>query len=99
MTAQTQTKGDRAARLDPLADIRLYSLAEAEEVLGVGHRTLQTYVRGGHIHAAKIGGRWKVSRSELDRVVREGTHNTGAKRRKPAGRRRPATLEPPTAAV
>jgi len=57
------------SRLDKLNDIRLYTLAEIEDVLGVTHRTLQTYVADGRLKGVKIGGKWKITEENLMRFI------------------------------
>lgn len=48
-----------------LQDVKCYSLTELENVLGVTHRTLLTYVKNKKLKAVKIGGRWKVKECDL----------------------------------
>lgn len=48
---------------------KLYTLTEAQNVLGVSHRTMLRYVYDNKLQAKKIGGRWKVSEEELRRFV------------------------------
>ena len=55
-----------AAKLDA---IRLYTLTELEPILGVTHRTLQTYIKDGRLKGVKIGGKWKVSEETLRRFI------------------------------
>lgn len=55
-----------AAKLD---EIHLYTLTELEPILGVTHRTLQTYIKTGRLKGVKIGGKWKVSAETLQRFV------------------------------
>lgn len=63
----TNTKtADRTAHLQSL---NLYTLTELEPILGVTHRTLLTYVKTGKLRAAKIGGKWKVSESNLKNFI------------------------------
>lgn len=52
-----------------LENIRLYTLSELEPILGVTHRTLFNYIKDGKLKAVKIGGRWKVSQSNLDKFI------------------------------
>jgi excisionase family DNA binding protein len=59
----------RENRLDKLKDIRLYTLTELEDVLGVTHRTLQTYVANGRLKGVKIGGKWKITEDNLMRFI------------------------------
>lgn len=60
----------REERLQKLKDIRLYTLTELEDVLGVTHRTLQTYVMDGRLKGVKIGGKWKITEENLMRFIK-----------------------------
>ena len=55
-----------AANLDT---IRLYTLTELEPILGVTHRTLQSYIKDGRLKGVKIGGKWKVSEETLRKFI------------------------------
>ncbi len=55
-----------AAKLDGLT---LYTLTELESVLGVTHRTLQSYIKDGRLKGVKIGGKWKVSEENLNKFI------------------------------
>ena len=57
---------DNTTKLDA---IRLYTLTELEPILGVTHRTLQTYIKDGRLKGVKIGGKWKVSEEVLRRFI------------------------------
>ncbi len=64
---RTETRqGENAVKLDA---IRLYTLTELEPILGVTHRTLQTYIKDGRLKGVKIGGKWKVSEETLRRFI------------------------------
>lgn len=63
----TKRKKETAQRLD---SIRLYSLTELEPILGVTHRTLQTYLKDGRLKGVKLGNRWRVSEEELRRFIK-----------------------------
>lgn len=54
-----------AERTENIKELRMYSLTELEDVLGVSHRTLLSYVKDKKIAAVKIGGKWKVSEENL----------------------------------
>lgn len=67
MDARTNARAEEnAARRDA---IRLYTLTELEPILGVTHRTLQTYIKDGRLRGVKIGGKWKVSEEVLRRFI------------------------------
>lgn len=63
MEARTERN---AAKLDA---IRLYTLTELEPILGVTHRTLQTYIKDGRLKGVKIGGKWKISEEMLRKFI------------------------------
>jgi excisionase family DNA binding protein len=67
------TKSRTAARTEQnvknLEDIRLYTLTELEPVLGVTHRTLQTYIKDGRLKGVKVGGKWRVTEETLRKFV------------------------------
>lgn len=52
-----------------LEDIKLYDLAGAAEVLGVGSRSVWNYIKAGRLTGRKIGGKWKISEAELRRFM------------------------------
>ena len=64
MTANRERKPER--KLDT---IRLYTLTELEPILGVTHRTLQSYIKDGRLKGVKIGGKWKVSEETLRKFI------------------------------
>ena len=52
-------------RTSDINDLKLYSLTELEEILGLTHRTLLSYVKNGRLKAVKVGSKWRVSRADL----------------------------------
>lgn len=52
-----------------LLSIKLYTLTEVEQILGVSHRTLLRWVTDNKIEAIKVGGRWKVSEDTLKQIL------------------------------
>ena len=48
---------------------KLYTLTEAQEVIGVSHRTMLRYVYEKKLDASKVGGRWKITEEELRRFI------------------------------
>lgn len=52
-----------------LLSIKLYTLTEVEQILGVSHRTLLRWVTDNKIKAIKVGGRWKVSEDTLNQIL------------------------------
>lgn len=64
--AGKEKTAQRSAELDTM---KLYTLTEIEPILGVSHRTLLTYVKEGRLEAVKIGGKWKVSKDQLESFI------------------------------
>lgn len=56
-------------RTKQIEDFTLYTLTELEPILGVTHRTLLSYVKSGKLKAIKIGGKWKVSKDNLQKFI------------------------------
>lgn len=54
-------------------DIRVYTLDEVADILGVGRRTVYNYVRANQIKAVKIGRAWRVTDKALADFVKNGT--------------------------
>lgn len=52
-----------------LEDIRLYTVQETAELLGVTTRTILTYLKEGKLTGRKIGGKWKMTEEELRRFM------------------------------
>ena len=52
-------------RTSDINDLKLYSLTELEEILGLTHRTLLSYVKDGKLKAVKVGSKWRVNRADL----------------------------------
>ena len=50
-------------------DLRLYSLEELSQLIGVTHRTVWNYVKAGKIKATKIGGAWKVTEENFKKFI------------------------------
>lgn len=73
MGATIDTKERTRARTEEnaakLESIRLYTLTELEPILGVTHRTLQSYIKDGRLKGVKIGGKWKVSEETLRKFI------------------------------
>ena len=53
------------ARTTPETPIRVYSMEEVAEILGVTRRTVYSYVKSGRLSATKIGGRWQITEAAL----------------------------------
>lgn len=52
-----------------LEDLRLFTLTELEPILGVTHRTLQTYIKDGRLKGIKIGGKWRVTEENVRKFI------------------------------
>jgi excisionase family DNA binding protein len=52
--------------------------AEAGQLLGVTVRTIYQWITDGALPAAKIGGRWRIRRSDIDRLWEQKKDGTQA---------------------
>ena len=68
MTANRERKPERK-QTPPNSILSGYTLTELEPILGVTHRTLQSYIKGGRLKGVKIGGKWKVSEETLRKFI------------------------------
>ena len=59
-------------RTADIQNLKMYSLTELENILGVTHRTLLTYIKTKKLKGVKVGGRWKVSEANLREFLGEG---------------------------
>lgn len=64
-----RTEKRNAETVKNLDGLRLYSLTDLEPILGVTHRTLQSYIKDGRLKGVKIGGKWKVSEETLRKFI------------------------------
>lgn len=48
----------------------LLTLAEAMRFLRISERTAHRWIRAGILPAVKIGGRWRVPREALERLIK-----------------------------
>lgn len=44
----------------------MYDVKETAQILGVTTRTIMNYIRDGKIKAQKVGGKWKISKENLE---------------------------------
>lgn len=58
-----------AERTDAIKDLTLYSVKELEPILGVSDQTIKRRIKSGELPARKIGGKWKVTRSDLEEYI------------------------------
>lgn len=47
---------------------KMYSLSQVAEIFSVTRQTVLNWVKSGHIHAVKVGRKWFVRESEIERV-------------------------------
>lgn len=50
-------------------EIKLYTIEETAEMLGITTRTLQTYIKKGLIKAKKIGRRWRFTEQSINAFI------------------------------
>lgn len=62
--------------------MKLYTVKEVQDLLGVGQRTMYNYLESGKIKAIKIGRKWRISQDALDAIMTTGTQVLDKNRRK-----------------
>ena len=50
----------------------MFTLAETAKILGRGERTIRDYVHQKKIKAVKIGGKYAISKDEIERIMENG---------------------------
>ena len=46
-----------------------YTVAQVAEILSMGTRTIKSHLYSGEIKGVKIGGHWRITRREIDRLL------------------------------
>lgn len=49
--------------------IKMYTLADLAKFLKVTERTMYNYIKGGKLKGQKIGGKWLISESNLQKFL------------------------------
>ena len=62
LDSKQRTEARAEANAAKLDTIRLYTLTELEPILGVTHRTLQSYIKDGRLRALKSAASGKYQR-------------------------------------
>lgn len=57
-----------------MAEIKIYTLKEVEDILKVTQRTLYRYIKEGKLQAVKVGKGWRVSHEALQAFISKGTN-------------------------
>ena len=53
-----------------MTEIKLYSLKELATLLSVTERTLHNYIKSGKMKGQKIGGKWQISETNLQKFLK-----------------------------
>jgi excisionase family DNA binding protein len=56
-----------------MTKIKLYSLKELATLLSVTERTLHNYIKSGKMKGQKIGGKWQISETNLQKFLNGDT--------------------------
>ena len=56
-----------------ITEIKLYSLKELATLLSVTERTLHNYIKSGKMKGQKIGGKWQISETNLQKFLNGDT--------------------------
>jgi len=56
-----------------MTEIKLYSLKELATLLSVTERTLHNYIKSGKMKGQKIGGKWQISETNIQKFLNGDT--------------------------
>lgn len=56
-------------RTEDIKDLKLYTITDLEEILGVCRRTLLSRARTGKLPCKKINGKWRITEAALRKYV------------------------------
>jgi len=50
----------------------MFTIPETAQILGRGESAIRSMIKGGKIKAVKIGGKWSISKAEIERIMENG---------------------------
>lgn len=50
--------------------LELYNVKQVALLFGITERTVMNYIKDGRLKAAKIGGKWRFTKEELERFAK-----------------------------
>ncbi len=53
---------------------KIYKVKEIAEIFGFTPRTIRSFIKRGYLRAAKTGGRYLITQTEIDRIIAEGSN-------------------------
>ena len=56
-----------------MAEMKVYTIDELENLLHVTKRSLYSYIKSGKLKAVKLGKSWRVTEKELEAFLAVGT--------------------------
>jgi excisionase family DNA binding protein len=56
-----------------MADIKTYTVKEAEEILKVKGRAIRDYIKNGKLKASKIGRGWVIKKEDLEKFIEQNS--------------------------
>lgn len=59
--------------------MKLYSIAEVAEILGMNAETIKRYIYREELKAYKVGNQWRIKKEDLDRFVFKNSNIEGGK--------------------
>lgn len=72
-----------------VGDIKLYSVKDLHDALGINERTLRDWFNKGRLRGVKIGAEWHISEENLRKFLNA---EEGGERKKEKGKRRLRSL-------
>lgn len=56
-----------------MADVKVYTTVEVQDILKITQRTLYRYIKAGQIKAIKMGREWRITEEALKDFLERGT--------------------------
>ena len=59
-----------------MAEMKVYTIDELENLLHVTKRSLYSYIKSGKLKAVKLGKSWRVTEKALEEFLSKGTEES-----------------------
>lgn len=68
-----------------MADAKVYTTVEVQDILKITQRTLYRYIKAGQIKAIKMGREWRITEEALKDFLERGTEENYMQKLKKQG--------------
>lgn len=50
----------------------IFTVKQVAYLFGITERTVMNYIKEGRIKGSKVGGKWRFTKAEIERLINEG---------------------------